>query len=145
MKLAWPLTRVAIIAAPLLTLSETWPVGVGTPAGGVKRVAKAGAGLEALKARAAELADETLAALEDEIAPDMDRVWQLHVEGSKLISAYYARAVDAQRTAGQSTGNNQRLTDFPMLVPCAGVSSGITALQSADTSRPPASVRDRIT
>ncbi|HUS17442.1 MAG TPA: protein kinase [Chloroflexia bacterium] len=42
-----------------------------------------------MQQRATALATETLAALEKEIAPDLDRAWELHVAGTKLLGAYY--------------------------------------------------------
>ena len=58
-------------------------------------------GLAAARARAVALADEALGALEREIAPDIDRLWTLHVEGSKLLGAYYEQSRATQQARAE--------------------------------------------
>jgi hypothetical protein len=61
--------------------------------------AAAEATLAAARERAATLATGVLGALEAEIAPDVDRAWTLHVEGTKLLGAFYEQS----RSAAQSS------------------------------------------
>ncbi len=81
----------------LTPLLDGWDAAAGAAADSVAAATQA---LAAHRARATQLADEAVAALEADIAPDLDRVWQLHVEGGKLLSSYVARALEEERAAG---------------------------------------------
>ncbi|HMA38172.1 MAG TPA: hypothetical protein VKY74_27235, partial [Chloroflexia bacterium] len=68
-------------------------------AAAVERGAAAAAGLATVRARAAALAGEVLAGLEKEIAPEIDRGWELHVAATKLMGGYYEHRRGEQSTA----------------------------------------------
>ncbi|HET7076545.1 MAG TPA: protein kinase [Chloroflexia bacterium] len=97
---AWPAYQAAgrevwhTLNRHLDSLDDVLATWRGEAATAAERAAGAAAALDAVRARAVELADETFAALETEIGPDLDRVGQLHVEGGKLISASYERIRD---------------------------------------------------
>ncbi len=66
----------------------------------------AGIGLAAAGERAVTLAGAALGMLEQEIAPDIDRLWSLHVEGTKLLGAYYEQ--NRSRLQAQASRETER-------------------------------------